>query len=128
MNVRNLFQVLLDGHGEQSLFGLVVTADRGYASMTLVRSLLLHGIASIIVMPEDFLRCHPLVGQSYFSFSVTRHDDEETDSVNEDPDAEEDGSDDDNILQQNDVQDPVVGIESDAENCAEEARGCSITV
>lgn len=82
---------LLEVTGEQSLHGLVITADRGYGSMQLIRSLLRHGIGSIMIMPEHLLRCHPFVGKSYFS--VTRNDEDEgieTDEEDNDVDQEDD--------------------------------------
>jgi hypothetical protein len=50
-NVLRLISTLIEGRGEQCLHGLVLTADRGYGSIALIRTLLRHGIGSILVMP-----------------------------------------------------------------------------
>ena len=76
-NVQQLVECLLEARGERSLHGLLFTADRGYVSMSLVRSLLSHGIGSIFIMPEHILGCHPFVGVSF----LTSGRDEENDST-----------------------------------------------
>ncbi|PXF43989.1 hypothetical protein BWQ96_06222 [Gracilariopsis chorda] len=94
-NVRNLVDALLEGRAEQSIRGFVLTADRGYGKVALLRELLKHGIGSIMIMPDHLLQCHPFVGQSYLN--VMRHDYEELDG------DETDGStDSDQALQQED--------------------------
>lgn len=74
-NVIKLLDILVESRGEQSLHGLVLTADRGYGSMSLMRILMGRGIGSMLIMPQHLLRCHPFVGQSFFN--VTRLDDDE---------------------------------------------------
>ena len=77
-NVSNLIGTLLEGGGEQSLHGLIITADRGYGSFSLIQNLLTSGIGSIVIMPEHLLRCHTFVGETYFR--CTRNDEEQEDS------------------------------------------------
>ena len=74
-NVRSLIEYLMEGRGEQSMHGFVITADRGYGRVSLMRELMGRGIGSIMVMPEHLMMCHPFVGRSYFS--CTREDEEE---------------------------------------------------
>ncbi|CDF37457.1 unnamed protein product [Chondrus crispus] len=77
-NVLELICTLIEGRGEQCLHGLVIKADRGYGSESLIRTLLQHGIGSILVMSQHLLRCPPFVGKSFIS--VNRQDEEEGDS------------------------------------------------
>lgn len=74
-NARRLISTFIDVRGDNSLHGLVLTADRGYGNLSLIRSLLLHGISSILVMPQHLIRCHPFVGRSFLR--VTRQDENE---------------------------------------------------
>ena len=75
-NVSMLVQAILEGRGEQTLHGFIVTADRGYGKISLMRELLHLRIGSITVMPEHLLQCHPFVGSSFLN--VTRNEEEET--------------------------------------------------
>ena len=56
----------MDARGEESLSGFLITADRGYEKMSMIRSLARKGIGFIFIMPEHLLRCHPFVGDSQF--------------------------------------------------------------
>ena len=73
-NVLKLFKCLIEGRCEQSLHGLIVTADRGYRGFSVIRILLQHGTGPITVFPNHLLRCHSFVGSSYLN--VGRYDDE----------------------------------------------------
>lgn len=79
-NVDRLLDVFVAGHGEISLRGIIASADRGYGSITLLKSFLSRGMGGIMIMPSHLLKCHPFVGDSHFS--VTRHDDEAGDYYN----------------------------------------------
>ena len=61
--VDELLSIVLKDQGTQSLRGVIVTADRGYGRLSLLRSLLAHEIGSLFVMPEHLLHCHPFVGR-----------------------------------------------------------------
>lgn len=74
-NVSEFIRTLIEGRGEQCLHGLVITADRGYGSESLIRTLLQHGIGSILVMPQHLPRCHLFLGKSFLS--VNRQEEEE---------------------------------------------------
>ena len=76
-NVNKLLDSLLSGLGQVSVSGLVLTADRGYAKMKLMKRLMGLGIGSMFIFPEHLLRCHPFVGQSFLN--VGRLDDDESD-------------------------------------------------
>jgi hypothetical protein len=95
-NVLRLISTLIEGRGEQCLHGLLLTADRGYGSIALIRTLLRHGIGSI-VMPQHLLRCHPFVGRSFLR--ITRHDENEDES---DLDEVSDKEDDNGAVRDND--------------------------
>lgn len=91
-NARKILDVLADGGKEQSLHGLVATADRGYGSTLLLRSLLRRGVGTMLNLPEHLLRCHPFVCKSLFS--VTKADEEEELPLsNEEDEGEIDDSD-----------------------------------
>lgn len=88
-NVYSLVEAILEGRGEQSVHGFILTADRGYGKLSLMRELLCHRIGSIMIMPEHLLQSHPFVGKSFLS--ITRNDDEDK-SESESSDTEgEDG-------------------------------------
>lgn len=89
-NVDKLLNDILDGRGKQSLLGFVITADRGYGKLSLLKKLLKNGIGSILVMPEHLLRCHPFVGASFFDVSRNDQDEDSDGSTAEDGSDEED--------------------------------------
>ena len=99
-NVKRLVESLLEGRGEQSVHGLVVTGDRGYGKISLIRELMKHGIGSIMVMPEHLTQCHPFVGRSFYCY--TRQDEEEGDMIgtNEDEIPQEEREADDELHQE----------------------------
>eukprot|EP00474_Spongospora_subterranea_P007755 CRZ08213.1 hypothetical protein [Spongospora subterranea] len=66
-NVDRQLNYILDACGEQSLNGFVMTADRGYGSMSLLKAMLSHGIRCIFIMPEHLKKCHPFVGKSFLN-------------------------------------------------------------
>jgi hypothetical protein len=66
-NGRRLFESVIDCHGEQSLHGFFVTADRGYGNLALLEDIIQHGISAIFIMPEHLLACHPFVGKSFLN-------------------------------------------------------------
>lgn len=94
INVEKLLDAVTEGRGEESLHGMVVTADRGYGGMQLIRLLLRYGIGSILVMPEHLLRCHPFVGKSYFT--VTRDDQNQDEPLDEAQNSDSDMDGDEN--------------------------------
>jgi hypothetical protein len=59
------------------LHGFTVTADRGYAKMSLIKQLVDYDIGFVLIMPEHLLECHPFVGKSYLRVGW---DDEESES------------------------------------------------
>jgi hypothetical protein len=59
------------------LHGVTITADRGYAKMSLVKQLVDYDIGFVLIMPEHLLECHPFVGKSYLRVGW---DDEESES------------------------------------------------
>ena len=67
--------MVLEGRGEQSLTGVTITADRGYAKQEVLCMLSNKGLISMFVMPEHLLRCHPFVGSSFLM--PAREDDNE---------------------------------------------------
>ena len=73
-NVSKLLKNVIEGRGEQSLHGLIVTADRGYGGLSLIRIVLQHGVGSITVLPNHLLRCQPFAGRSYLNVGI--YDDE----------------------------------------------------
>ena len=52
-NVSSLLDAVLEGSGEHSLQGVIVTADRGYGKFELIQELLRHRIWSMLVMPDQ---------------------------------------------------------------------------
>lgn len=62
----------------QSNKGLVVTEDRGYAKLALLRSLMGHGVRYFCVIPENIAQCHSFVGKSFLK--VEGVDSDEKDS------------------------------------------------
>ena len=107
-NVKHLIRNLLEGHGEHSVHGLVCTADRGYGSTALLRSLLSDNIGSIIIIPEHLLRCHPFVGKSFLLVGVNEEVGCENDAGSV---AEGESDDSDGVSPSEDV-----GIEKNREN------------
>ena len=55
----------MDGRGEQSLTGFIITADRGYGKYALLKGVLKDTISYIFVMPQHITGCHPFVGLSF---------------------------------------------------------------
>jgi hypothetical protein len=91
-NVRNLLNCVLESRGEQSFHGFTITADRGYAKMSLVKELLKFDLGIVLVMPEHLIACHPFVGKSFLRTGRFGHDesDEETEEcVSESDEIEE---------------------------------------
>lgn len=73
-NVSSLLDALLEGRGEQSVHGLVVTAERGYGKLELIEELVRHCVWAILVMPDHVLRCHPFVARSFLNVMRNEHD------------------------------------------------------
>jgi hypothetical protein len=65
--VSKLIESLMEGRGELSSKGLIVTADRGYGKAALLETLRDKGIGCMFVMPQHLLKCHPFVASSYFN-------------------------------------------------------------
>lgn len=77
-NVDKLLSSIVESLGALSSSGLIVTADRGYGRMSLLRCLSALGIHSMFIMPSHLNKCHPFVGKSYLR--VDRMDLEDADS------------------------------------------------
>jgi YqaJ-like viral recombinase domain len=75
-NVNQLLSSILESRGEQSFHGFTITADRGYAKMSLVKQLLKYDLGVVLIMPEHLVACHPFVGKSYLRVG---RDDSESD-------------------------------------------------
>lgn len=54
--MNHLLNVLTEGRAEFLLQGLLVTVDRGYGPMALLKILLQHGMVVIMVMPDHLIR------------------------------------------------------------------------
>lgn len=67
VSVRKLIDSLMDGRGEKSITGCIVTADRGYGNERFMKILMEQGLGSIFVMPDHILGCHPFVGKSFLN-------------------------------------------------------------
>lgn len=89
-NVDKVLQTLLGGRGEQSVLGFVVTADRGYGNLSLLKNLLKQGIGAVMVMPEHLLKCHPFVAESFFNVTRNEGSDEDSSGSSESSDSDND--------------------------------------
>lgn len=58
-NMDSLIDSFLSGHKELSTRGLIATADRGYGSLSLLKSFLKQDMSSVMIMPNRLLHCHP---------------------------------------------------------------------
>lgn len=75
-HVLTLVLAILEGREGQTVHSLIVTADRGYGKMLLMRELLCLRVGSATVMREHRVRCHPFNGRSFLN--VTRNEEEKT--------------------------------------------------
>jgi hypothetical protein len=80
LSVSKLLEDVLYARGEQSVCGFTITADRGYAKMSLVRALNGLGISSMFVMPDHIIRCHPFAARSNFCVGAEAEDESEDES------------------------------------------------
>lgn len=69
-NVQHLIECALEGLDEQSLHGILLTANRGYRNISLICSFLPHSIGSIFIMPGHILGCYPFLGNSFMTFGT----------------------------------------------------------
>jgi hypothetical protein len=76
-NVTQLFNCVLERLGEHSLHGFSITADRGYAKMSLVKQPVDYDIGFVLIMPEHLIAFHPFFGKSYLRVG---RDDEDSES------------------------------------------------
>lgn len=66
VDVRKLLDLFIGERGEASMHGLLAASDRGYKTLSLLRTLGEHEIGAIMIMPEHKLRCHPFIVRSFF--------------------------------------------------------------
>ena len=57
---------LMEVRGDISHQGMIAVADRGYARRHVLNALMAQGLCCFSLMPEFMLKCHPIVGKSYF--------------------------------------------------------------
>jgi hypothetical protein len=74
--VEKLLDAVLEGRGERSFSGLILTGDRGYGKPQLLDALRKRGLSCVFVMPEHILQCHPFIAAS--RLNITRADDIES--------------------------------------------------
>lgn len=59
INVQKILEQFTSGYVELSMCGIVATADRGYGSLNLLKSLISRGMGGVMIMANHLLRCHP---------------------------------------------------------------------
>lgn len=73
-NVERLLDSLTEDQGQMFMYGLIVTADRGYGSIGLLKSLIGCSMGGVMILPDHLLRFQPIVGKSQFVSSSADED------------------------------------------------------
>lgn len=67
--MKKLFRNFIESRRALSLNALIVTASRGFGSISLLKTLAGSGVRAVMVIPQHQNRCHPSVGGSLLSAS-----------------------------------------------------------
>jgi hypothetical protein len=79
LSVSKPFEDVLYARGEQSVCGFIITADRGYAKMSLVKVLNGLGTSSMLVIPDHNILCHTLAARSDYCVGAEAENESESD-------------------------------------------------